>query len=123
MKKLITLMMSCVLISSFVYADQQTCRVYGSTNNNVATVVNPILTSTNLHGQSIFDKPTVYVEIELTQKAEENTEIAINIYDGGSVVASGFCNIRSGSKKGIVSIEVPEQSHQYTAKIANASCE
>lgn len=114
MKKFIVLF-SILLSSLMVYADQITCQVYGSSNNNLATVNNPVVRSDS--------KGYVGVDISLTKKATEETSVVVNIYEGKIVVGSGVCTIDKGNSTGHVIIRTYEANKTYQARLAEATCQ
>lgn len=99
------------------YAYDTTCQVFGSKNQNIATIKNPII--------KVGESGDAYVRVSLTKKADEDTQVVIKLYDQkGYVVATEVAEISAGSTtptNGWICIEdVPAGT--YYAKIARASC-
>jgi hypothetical protein len=120
MKK-IFLMLLVSIFSIGLFADDTTCRVYGSPSGNIATVVTPVVTSSN------SSKPTIGVEVKLTHKEGEGkpwTVLVLRIYDGNEVVKTETISINPNFvSSGTQYISVPQPGHTYFVRLASASCQ
>ncbi|MBQ2540900.1 MAG: hypothetical protein II551_04545 [Paludibacteraceae bacterium] len=113
MKKLMVMLMACAF-SIGLFADDTTCRVYGSKSNNVVTVENPVVYSFDSRNCRVWVKQTV----------EEKTTVVVRLYDANNqIVATETVTICGPSNSNFVDIKVPEKNTNYFARIANASCQ
>lgn len=104
------------------YADDTTCRVYGT--NNVATIVNTVVTGSTAvtagSGNHFVD-----AKVELTERAEKDINVAVKVSDGSRVIATGVVRITQGYTSGDTRIDSPSirEGVTYYLYIAGASCQ
>ena len=107
-------MLMAFVFSIGLFADDTTCRVYGSKSNNVVTIQKPIVYS--------YDSRNCRVWVEQTVK--EETTVVVRLYDANNqIVATQTVTIYSDSNSNFVDIKVPEANTNYFARIASASCQ
>lgn len=117
MKKLIALMISFFLISSYIYADQQTCRVAGSSNNNIATIQNPRPVAS-----CGFNACSVEITILLQKPASEETSVIAYVYDSrNNLVRTAVVIFDKGEKEKTVYSEVSKDG-TYRVTLSDATC-
>ncbi len=108
--------MACVF-SIGLFADDTTCRVYGSKDNVVVTLESPIRVSERGH---------VSTYVTLTKEATEDISVVVRVYDAQTreCVATKTVSITKGHKSACTNeISVPENGKTYYLRIASASCQ
>lgn len=99
-------------------AQQSSCNVNGL--NGVVATVTPLVKGEKPSGCN----PRVKVTVSLSKAAPEETGVAVEIYDGKDLVASGMVYVPKGKTSKEQNIEgiYLETGKMYSARIANASC-
>lgn len=115
------MLVAVVCSTIFALADSTTCRVYGSSNGNVATIENPYTNSMAETGYGYY----VSVSVSLTKQAEEDIDVVINLYDGNHLIATRVAHFNKYASHKSVEFHGCgcEKGHTYEARIANATCE
>lgn len=119
MKKLLLALVAIISCVFYSMADENSCRVYGAKNNNVASIIRK---------SSTAGSGNILIYVALTKPAEEETTIAVNVKDGTNQIGTAHVTIGKGQKE-------PNNGHYfyrndnltngktYTFSIASASCE
>jgi len=122
MKKFFLLILSVLCISTSVFADETSCRVWGT--DAVATINNPIGT---LYQSGGCIKVTANVEI--TEAQTKDVNVVVNVYsaDDNHLIGSGVARIAKGKTtptNGYITIECRgEEGDLVYIRIARASCQ
>lgn len=119
MKKLFCTLVAIISCAVCLLADNNSCRVYGATNGNVASI---------MQKSSKAGDGKIYIYVALTKPAEENTTIAVDVKDGTSQIGTAHVTISKGSKtpnNGWYYYENKNliKGKSYTFSISNASCD
>lgn len=121
MKKLLLLLVVAIISAVSASADDTTCRVYGT--NNVATLswATAVGSSDALRGGNHY----VTAKVELTERAEKNISVVVNVSDGNRTIASGVVSIPYYNMYSSVTIEGPaiRAGETYYLSIAGVSCQ
>lgn len=99
-----------------MYADTTSCRVYGSSNDNVAFLPNPKVTA--------MKDGTLYVPVKLSKAAAEDVAIVVEIKDWkGTLVCQTVVHISKGTTEwgSNPSCDL-KAGATYKLSIAKASC-
>ena len=94
-------------------AQSSTCRVEGL--DGVVATVTPLVKAGN---------GSVSVTVSLNKNAEDDTSIAVEVYDNQTLVASGMAKITAHNSFTSVTIkgDYIQSGKMYSVKIASASC-
>lgn len=121
MKKFFLLILSVLCISTSVFADETSCRVWGT--DAVATINNPIGT---LYQSG---RNTVTAKVEITEAQTKDVNVVVNVYsaDDNHLIGSGVARIAKGRttpNNGYINIECRgEKGDLVYIRIARASCQ
>ena len=118
MKKFILLILSVLCLSTFAFADETSCRVWGT--DAVATIKNPVA--------SLYDtnKGTgVDVVVEITEKQTKDVNVVVNVYTlDNQIIGSDVVRIAKGYTTGYKYIVCRGKSKDVVnVRIARASCQ
>lgn len=123
MKKFFLLILSVLCISTSVFADETSCRVWGT--DAVATINNPIGT---LYRSNTGDIE-VTAKVEITEAQTKDVNVVVNVYsaDDNHLIGSGVARIAKGRttpNNGYITIECRgEKGDLVYIRIARASCQ
>ena len=122
MKKFILLILSVLCLSTSAFADETSCRVWGT--DAVATINNPIATLYESGGDI-----QVTARVEITEAQTKDVNVVVNVYsaDDNLLIGSGVARIRKGlttPDNGHFTIECRgEKGDLVYIRIARASCQ
>lgn len=117
MKKFILLILSVLCLSTSAFADETSCRVWGT--DAVATIKNPV---TTIHNNNIS------IRVGITEPQDKKVNVVVNVYStNNEVIASDIVTIDAGctSQSGsYVNIDCKGKNGDVVyVRIARASCQ
>lgn len=119
MKKFILLILSVLCLSTSAFADETSCRVWGT--DAVATIKNPVAT---LEKDS-FGTVWATAKVEITEKQTKEVNVVVNVYSvDKQLIGSGIVRFRAGLTYSLCEIEC-RGTHRDVVylRIAKASCQ
>lgn len=122
MKKFILLILSVFCISTSVFADETSCRVWGT--DAVATINNPVATLYQRSGGVI----EVTARVEITDAQPKDVNVVVNVYSSDNqLIGSGVARIEKGRttpNNGSFTILCRGKANDVVyLRIARASCQ
>ena len=117
MKKIILLILSVLCLSTSAFADETSCRVWGT--DAVATIKNPVTTIYN---------DNISIRVGITEPQDKKVNIVVNVYStNNEVIASDIVTIDAGhtSQRGSYANIVckGKDGDVVYVRIARASCQ
>lgn len=118
MKKFFLLILSVLCISTSVFADETSCRVWGT--DVVATINNPI--------ETLYRNGSVYVKakVEITEAQTKDVNVVVNVYsaDDNHLIGSDVARIAKGNTTKTLDIICRGKAGDLVyIRIAKASCQ
>ena len=119
MKKFILLILSVLCLSTSAFADETSCRVWGT--DAVATIKNPVA---SLYAVG-SDKVCVEVRVEITEEQTKDVNVVVNVYTlDNQIIGSGVVRIYKGQTTSEGYIQCRGKSKDVVnVRIARASCQ
>lgn len=117
MKKLLSLVCAIALSLGMLFADSS-CRVYGSSDGNVASIDYPIQT-VNQNGQ-------ISAWVNLTKEATSRITVVVEVWYNGDVIATKTVAIGRGHSAGCtseISLGRDMAGKQVKLSLAKATCQ
>ena len=118
MKKFILLILSVLCLSTSAFADETSCRVWGT--DAVATIKNPVASLSDYSSG-----PCVGVSVEITETQTKDVNVVVNVYTlDNQIIGSGVVRILKGYTTGYALIQCRGKSEDVVnLRIARASCQ
>lgn len=119
MKKFFLLILSVLCISTSVFADETSCRVWGT--DAVATIKNPIETLYR-EGSGVYVK----AKVEITEAQTKDVNVVVNVYsaDDNHLISSDVARIAKGNTNNTLTIVCRGKAGDLVyIRIAKASCQ
>ena len=119
MKKILLILVAVICCTFISIADNNSCRVYGAKNDNVASIIQA--------SQTAGENGKILIKVALTKPAEEETTIVVNVKEGSTHIGTAHVIINKNVKTPTNGYWVYENSniikgHTYNFSISNASC-
>ena len=119
MKKFILLILSVLCLSTSAFADETSCRVWGT--DAVATIKNPVASLSDYSSS----RTCVDVSVEITETQTKDVNVVVNVYTlDNQIIGSGVVRIAKGYTTGYAMIQCGGKSKDVVnLRIARASCQ